>query len=352
MSSARQRAALLAPLFGLKPPALTAWLEVELGSTDALDRWTPRAPGIASRAVAPRTIYHLCPGNVPEAGLQSLLIGLLLGSRNVAKLPRDPAVRKAIRAFAASLPAPLRPFLALRTAFRPKEVAGPNIDAVIAYGGDEAVAAVRARLRPDQVFLPYGHRVSLLWLGKLVKTAPGLAAAVAHDVSAHAQLGCLSPQAVYLAPGSDAVAFCEALARALHALPATPPPLAHAAFIRNAKHAVRAAGGRLWESASPLGSTVLLDPDPAFRDGYTHRTVAVRIASPKAVEKALLPFREKISTVGLRAPFSPADEALALALGAERICPVGQCQQPPLFRHHDGRPRLADLVKWVDREVL
>ncbi|HEY8966440.1 MAG TPA: acyl-CoA reductase, partial [Candidatus Methylacidiphilales bacterium] len=240
--SAKKRAALLAKPSGFSAQALLGWLRVELGSADALDRWTPRAPGIASRAVAPGTIYHLCPGNVAEAGIQSLLAGLLLGSRNVAKLPRDPGVAKAIRAFAASLPTPLRARVVLRTAFDAAEMA--KADAVIAYGGDEAVAAIRAQLRPGQTFLPYGHRVSLLWLGKVRKTDRDFAAVVratAGDVAAHAQLGCLSPQTVYLAPGSDAVPFCEALAGALGRLaPKAGLPLEAAAFARQARNAVRA----------------------------------------------------------------------------------------------------------------
>jgi len=356
MKTAKQRAALLAPVFGTKKSTLLDWLRTELGSADALDRWVPNAPGLASRAVAPRTLYHLCPGNVPDAGRESLLIGLLLGSHNIAKLPRDPVIRRSLRALAASLPGPLQPLLTLRSAFRPADVA--RADAVIAYGGDEAVAALRLHLRPGQTFLAYGHRVSFLWLGLLRaedRDFRALAAAAARDVAAHRQLGCLSPQAVYLAPGSDTVAFGAALAEALEKeLPARLPPipLPDAAAIRHARHSVRAAGGQVIESTRGLRWTVLLDPRPAFRDGFAHGTIPVRVASPDQLKTALRPFLGKISTVGLRYPLSRRDEALCLDLGAERLCPVGQCQSPPLLRHHDGRTRLAHLVKWVDREAI
>jgi hypothetical protein len=48
-----------------------------------------------------------------------------------------------------------------------------------------------------------------------------------------------------------------------------------------------------------------------------------------------------------------ADEA-ALALGrrlnAVRVAPLGTLQSPPLGGHHGGVPRIAEFVRWIDRE--
>jgi hypothetical protein len=36
--------------------------------------------------------------------------------------------------------------------------------------------------------------------------------------------------------------------------------------------------------------------------------------------------------------------------GVERVTPLGRMQRPPADWRRDGRPSLADLVRWVDRE--
>ena len=66
---------------------LLAWLRAELGSSEALDCWIDHGRA-KTKAVAPGTILHVVSGNTPHAALQSLIGGLLLGSRNLVKLPR------------------------------------------------------------------------------------------------------------------------------------------------------------------------------------------------------------------------------------------------------------------------
>ena len=58
---------------------LMALVELELGS---LDEFVARGD-VRSKAIAPATILHVVSGNSPHAGLQSLLRGVLLGSRNL-----------------------------------------------------------------------------------------------------------------------------------------------------------------------------------------------------------------------------------------------------------------------------
>lgn len=326
------------------PAALREWAALELGSAEALDAWVKRGKSRA-RARAPRSIYHLCPGNVAVAAWQSLLVGLLLGAENRLKLPGDRRQAGEVRRFVRALPAALRKTVSFSTAFRPAELQAA--EAVVAYGRDETVAEIRRHLRPGQTFLAYGHRVSLLWLGKITGKETALVRACARDLARYDQLGCLSPQAVYLAPGSDREAFCAALSAALAKEASAPLPPEAAIAVRRVRQLAAAAGTRVWEGAR---HTVIADPRPDFAETCGWRMVPVRIASPATLRKVLSPLRGALSTVGLRAPFAKADEALFWDLGAERLCPAGKCQEPPLWRHHDGRPRLSDLVKWVDRE--
>jgi hypothetical protein len=41
---------------------------------------------------------------------------------------------------------------------------------------------------------------------------------------------------------------------------------------------------------------------------------------------------------------------LAEAIGAVRIARLGEMQAPPVGGHHGGAPRIADFVRWIDRE--
>jgi len=351
----RQRIGLLGPVvkefpeLGLRNrQELAEWVALELGSVDALDRWTKRGPHF-TRARAPRSIYHLAPGNVAVAAWQSILIGSLLGAENRVKLPR--AGSEAIRHFVRRLPSPLRQRVKFETAFRPAALQAA--EAVIAFGRDETIREIRRQLLPKQVFLSYGHRVSLLWLGRVTGKETVLFRAAARDIALYDQLGCLSPQAVYIDAGSNLDAVGAALAAALEQeVPddAATNRLEAAAAIRQARQLARASGARIWESDETLRWTVIADPDPAFREGCGYRVIPVRKASRTQLRKVLAPLRGMISTVGLRMPLERADEELFWEPEAQRLCPVGECQHPPASWHHDGRPRLSDLVKWVDRE--
>jgi len=351
----RRRIALLAPVLKQFPELgagsakdLADWVALELGSADALDQWIPHGRHW-TRARAPRSIYHLAPGNVAVAAWQSLLVGLLLGAENRVKVSSRPGADAALRRFVAALPPPLRKTVRLVPTFRPAELR--QAEAVIATGSDETLAEVRRHLGPRQLFLGYGHRVSLLWLGRVTGKESALAQAAARDIALYDQLGCLSPQAIYLEKRSDVAAFGDALAEALaqETKNAAPFPLAAAAQVREARQLARAAGDRLWESAGARW-TVVAERQAAFRPGCGYRVIPLRVATRKELSRVLIPLRGSLSTVGLRAPFSAADEALFWGLEAQRLCPVGRCQFPPLSWHHDGRPQLADLVKWVDRE--
>jgi hypothetical protein len=51
----------------------------QLGHVDALDCWIAR-DGVRLHARAPKSIYHLCAGNLAISAMTSLVHGLILGS--------------------------------------------------------------------------------------------------------------------------------------------------------------------------------------------------------------------------------------------------------------------------------
>ncbi|HEV3272304.1 MAG TPA: acyl-CoA reductase [Candidatus Methylacidiphilales bacterium] len=354
----RQRLDLLARAYPrLFPRAeMARLLRAQLGHVDALDAWF-LCDDVRVRARAPKIIYHICAGNLAVSAQTSLAHGLLLGARNVVKLPSDrddSTTRREILDFIRGLPAPLRKLVETRRALDPGLLR--RADAVIAFGSDATMSALRAQMRWDQKFIAHGHAVSLLWLADPSRLTSREARACAVDVLIYDQLGCLSPQAIYAQPGTDLESPGRKLAHALEAhwrrLKIKPArPLAVAARIAEARDMARALGRRVWlPPKNHLGWTLIHDPDPAFRPSPLHGVIYLRQANESHLPTALASVAGRISTVGVVGRLSPSLEKAFLDLGVSRFCTAGHMQFPPLAWHHDGRSPLGDLVTWIDAE--
>lgn len=324
---------------------LQDWLRLELGSDRALDDWQVYG-GIKTRAVAPGTLYHVCAGNLPVSGFFSIVCGLLLGSRNVVKVPEGRGSE--FREFAGNLPLPLRRRVVLKLRFAERDLEAA--DAVIVFGRDETVARIRRQVPWQKPFLGYGHRASLIWVARRHQSAAGLARRCAYDASLYGQQGCLSPHAVYLEKGIDAEAFGARMAEAMEKFGSEKLSLVEAAAIREARAAARARGEQVWESRGSLDWTVILSRHPQFQLSCLNRVIYLKQASLAQLPRMLAPVKGHLSTVGLAGALNAAEEKAFGLVAAQRFCRAGAMQHPSVAWHHDGRPALSDLVRWVDAE--
>jgi hypothetical protein len=330
----------------------------QLGNAAALDRWMVR-DGVRVRARGPRMIHHVCAGNLAISAMTSIAHGLILGSRNTVQLPgarEDGTTRREVAAFVRGLPRPLRGFVTLLPGR--DEAAFAAAEVVIAFGGDATMTELRAKVRGDQRFIAHGHAVSLLWIGEPEGLTAREARACAVDVLTYDQLGCLSPQGIYLPPRADVAALGGKLARALEAVWRAQPkkparPLGTRARIAEARDAAFALGHACWLPPSRhLGWTLIHDPEPTFSPSPLHGVIYLRVCPATKLTAHLAPVRGKISTVGLVGGENDEQARAAFtALGVSRFCPAGRMQSPPLAWHHDGRAVLTDLVRWTDDET-
>ena len=123
---------------------LRRWLRAELGAVDALERAQHRA-GHRVQAHAPRSIYHVCAGNLSVSAEKSLLDGLILGAQNILKLPsvrEEDDVAQAIEASIARLPAPLRALVQTERAVNRANFAAADV--IIAFGDETTITELRA----------------------------------------------------------------------------------------------------------------------------------------------------------------------------------------------------------------
>ncbi len=352
---------------------LNALIAQDLGHVERLDRFTSdRTSNTTALARGPELLVHIAAGNIPNPTIFSIVLGLLTRSAQFVKCARGTSLLP--RLFAHSI-YEVEPKLAscLEIAEWPggtEALEQPLFDeaaCVTATGSDETLAAIRQRLPSRVRFLGYGHRVSFGYITgdalaryELKKTVAG----AAKDVAAWDQLGCLSPQVLYVEHGGSVSAekFAELLAEEFAALQSTEPrgkiSTAQAAAIaaKRGFYEIRAASAgdvKLWRSENSTAWTVVYEADPRFQLSCLNRFVYVKPVSDLGETLRYCEgLRGQVSTVGLAASGDPAQQlALQLARwGVTRICRLGEMQNPPLTWRHDGRPALGDLIAWTDWE--
>lgn len=233
---------------------------------------------------------------------------------------------------------------------------------VVANGSDETIEAVRAQMTDENSLIAYGHRLSIAVIGDGALNEE-TAAALASDVAAWDQLGCLSPAVAFVVGGSDAAlaSFGKSLATHLQRLEREAPrgklDASTAASIRAERETARlrfanSPGGL--ESVPALhasaGSewTVVLEADGGteaeLRSMPLHRFLRIQpVRNAEALERLAAPLTPWLSTLAA-AGLSDTEYDHLAALGAERICRPGEMQTPPLGWHRDGLALLRPMI--------
>jgi hypothetical protein len=366
------RLGLNAYLKTFRAPQLQRFVAEDFVNPKLLDEFQPRAKGGMARALGPELLVHVWAGNVPGLPLWSLVCGLLVKAPAVGKTA---SAEPLFAALFARLLAEVEPCLADALAvvwFKGGDTASERAlyaeaDTVLAYGGNETLAALRQQLPVTTRFLPHGHKLSVGLVSAAALDAqhlPAVARAAALDVVRYEQQGCYSPHTYYVARGGRVSPreFAQALAGELSAL--------QHKFARRALSLEEAASVAGWRQGQEFkgqdGSVELIgDAGASWAVAYAeaagpllpcalNRTVQVQaVAALDETLPLLAAQRDLLQTVGIAA--SPEElHALAEGLGragATRICALGQMTAPEAGWHHDGRFSLLDLVRMVEIEA-
>ena len=314
---------------GFSHPVARHGLEAELMAwrlPGALESLLAELPPDLDPVRRPRSVLIIAARTLPASTMRAVLMARLLGAEVTLKAARG---QEAIaRAIAAADPAvSVAPF----SAQEPDAVAAAirGADAVVVLGSDETLQTLRAMTPEDTAFVGHGHRVSVAWLD-----GGGDAAllALARDVCAWDQAGCLSPQVAWTTADPRALlpGLAEAFRRVEASLPMALPPEAKAA--RQVARTFGEMTGQVVETESAL--ICALDT-PEFRPTPGHRVLWVLPAEISALSA----LASKLSTVGISG-------RLGAALGeGVRRCALGEMQRPPLAWAHDGRPKLTPMLR-------
>jgi hypothetical protein len=345
-------------------------LRAEFGDPRVLDGFQPgaRQHGRVA-AFGPRLATHVFSGNVPGVAVTALVRSLLVKAATLGKTAAgEPLLAALFARGVAQVDSALGACLAVTYWAGGDEAmekaAFEHADAVVAYGGGDALAAIRARAPAGARFLGYGPKLSFGAVGRdrlTEELAPDAACSAALDASTFDQQGCVSPHLFYVEEGGEVSPreWAALLAREMEAverqLPRGTLAPGEASAIRQLRaRAEFAAGGtELFASREGTAWTVVYEPSPKFEASCLNRVVRVKpVADLSRVPALVEAYGSVLQTVGVTAA-PGATQALAAELGrlgASRVVPLGRMAWPPPYWHHDGQPPLGSLVRWCDLE--
>jgi hypothetical protein len=356
-----------------RAPALERLLRAELGDPGVLDGFVPDPMG-ARRSVharGPELVFHLFSGNVPGVAVTSLVRSLLVKSASLGKTAADEPVLAPLfaRALADAAPALAG---ALAVTYWPggtrglEEVALDAADAVVAYGGADALTTLSGLVRPGTRLLDHGPRYSFGVVAREALRGRGVestAAAVARAAATFDQQGCVSPHLVYVERGGEVEPreFARLIAGALGAVELELPRGRISAAEAAAVHQARAelefraiAGDPVDVHAGPgTAYTVAYEDGAAFLPSGLSRFLRVTpvddILDVVAPVRGFAAFLQTVAVAGAGDRLEPLARDLA-ATGACRITTFDDAPWPPPEWHHDGRGPLRELLRWSDLE--
>ncbi len=363
MSAETVDRALDAEIGNLRAPSLIAALERELGDPEVLDGFRD-----GTTAIGPGVVLAVFSGNVPGLPARSLVRALLVKAALIAKIPaREPSFTAAfLRTLHDVEPVLADAVVATywdRADDATMSAALAQADAVVAYGSDQACAAIRAKVAPHQLYEEHGHKLSfgIITDAWFRQHGPAeIARRIAADCSDFDQHACLSPQ-VYLVAAEHARVVAEHVADAMRRAAVDCPPgtvePADATVLQHRRlmaewRAASSFAGEVW-AADGLEWTVVLDDALLPLSGAGNRVARiVAVPDPDAAVDLMRPYSAHLQNVGLGAV---GDEFRRIAgelarLGASRVTAPGQMSRASMAWRHDGQPRIAGLVRWCDVE--
>ncbi|MBX7244871.1 MAG: hypothetical protein K1X53_05195 [Candidatus Sumerlaeaceae bacterium] len=375
----------LAPSSPIREAALKAATGLGMSrpmAAEALDNFFPRltSPALisfrdaelavaAGRSIVPAAmIFHVLAGNLFLSGIESIVLGSLVGSCNFVRSSSEDrvfptlwleALKSTDAAFAQTIVVGWWP---AELADLTRAAAG-EADVVVGYGSNESIAEIQKCVPPSGRFVAHGARISfaVVTAESLARdTAKQVAAELAYDFSVYDQAGCLSPRAALIQDGGavSPAEFGEMLVAEMRQVNESLPRAELS--LEDASAMARQRDEILIEASTHGGAQVLsCHGDPflvslrtvqGYVPGGLNRHGDLRVFRRlKDLEELLLRFRGCVSTVGYAGPEGECDFLFRMAR-VSRVCRLGQMQKPPLGWTHDGRASLLDLVDLLDVE--
>ncbi len=340
--------------------ALRELVHRELGGWEPIER--TGGPGLA---------LHVLPSNLPGHAAIPSALSLLIRCAALLKPGRDDCGFSALWVESLSevdteLGDCVHPVY-WRGGFRAiEDEAMALVDLVVAAGSDAAVSELRRRCPVPIV--GHGHRISFAMIGREMigremiareSVARDSAEALARDVAAWDQLGCLSPQVCFIEGDVERVrSFGEEVCDALAGLVRTMPPgrMSEGEVVEVRRFRDEASwrgfddGSRdLFAVSGELGEgSVSVEREAALRPTPLHRCLRlVPISDCSELPAIVSGHRDRLEAAGIAVRGTRRAEISEMLseCGVHHVVPLGEMQHPDLAWRQGGRPRIAE---WLD----
>ena len=345
-------------LFLFKREALSYKLAVELGPEDLPDLTPPGRAPIRRRRMPLGVLFHMAAGNVDGLPAYSVVEGLLAGNVNILKLPaQDRGASLLLLRELVRLEPRLRDFVYVfdvpSTDLQSLERFAKIADAVVVWGGDEAVRAARTLAGPDTALICWGHKLSFAYA--VPPVSDGDLEALADHICATGQLLCSSCQGIFLDTGDmgEVHALAERLFPILQAAarrhPPTDPALrARATLELYARELEADSGGR--RICRGGGVSVTAAPDSQLELGLLAGNCWVKPLPRDQIVPRLKPRKGCLQTAGLLCPEEEREalSALLARAGVVRVTGPGDMSRTVPGEAHDGTYPLAAYTRIVE----
>ena len=316
---------------------------------------------VRQRLVPLGTLLHIAAGNVDALPVFSVLEGLLTGNVNILKLPSDDgglSVSILLRLME------IEPKLIDRVFvfdFPSADVSSMKkmaeaADAVVVWGGDEAVRAVRRLAEPETRVIEWGHKLSFAYVSG--EASDEALAGICRNVCDTEQLLCSSCQGVFLNTDDEAELdrFAERFAALLEKTSAEMPS-AHGAFLR-AQKTIELYTDELESKKSLVrivkkkGCAVTVKRDMSLEPSHMFRTPWVKPLPENELMKSLVFHKNRLQTAALVCPDEEREklENLLVSAGVVRITSGGRMSKTFAGEPHDGDLALRRYMKAVTIE--
>jgi long-chain-fatty-acyl-CoA reductase len=333
-------------------------LESEIGDPYLLDEWLPRKT-VYLHAEPRGKVTHIMVGNIPMAGLFSIVRSVMTKNMTIAKLPKRDAVTSLLFALSFIANAPDHPITKSLTVayWEPGSTIEDEIldmsDVVCAWGHETSIEPIKKRIRYGTEFVEFGPKRSLHLVGKDAADLDYVAMKAAYDISIYDQVACFSPQETFCE--ANTAEYVEALGRwldiNLKRMPKSPVSADEKAAVARTR---RESAFRGWEVITPedggTGWTIVVTDGPCRIAAHPlSRTMFVH---PVESLQEAIPFTDKhTQTIAIYPPERAMELADELAWrGIARITEVGRAGRPRPGFAHDGMFPLARLIRYVTIE--
>ena len=307
-------------------------------------------------------LLHISAGNVDALPAFSVIEGLLTGNVNLLKLPREDnglsaaalerlcAIEPAIEPFVEVLDVP-------STDTETLAALAELSDAVVVWGGDEAVAAARRLVKPDTRVIEWGHKLSFAYFSGA--QADEALYSAAENICMTEQLYCSSCQGIYLDTDDfeEVCRFAERFAAILGEV-SEKYPFSGGDRIRAQKTLelyteeleARPNEKRVFRAN---GAGVIAVNDGALEASYQFRCPWVKPLKRERLPETLAPYKNRLQTVFLSCADEEKDalSELLLKTGVFRITDGRLMSREYCGMPHDGEYPLLRYVKRVSVEI-